>query len=86
MAVMRVTDVGMLVLNRCVLMLMGMPVSPLWVGWFVVIPRVVVAMAVVGVTTGGVVAVTVGMVERLVPMPVGMVFLEQNGDAEQHGG
>ncbi len=39
-----------------------------------------------GVTTGGVVAVTVGMAERLVPMPVGMVFLEQNGDAEQHGG
>jgi hypothetical protein len=84
MAVMRVTDVGMLVLNRGMLMLMGMPVSPLWVGWALVIPRMIVA--VVGVTTGGVVAVTVGMVERLVPMPVGMVFLEQNGDAEQHGG
>ena len=84
MAVMRVTDVGVLVLNRGMLMLMSMPVSPLWIGWSVVIPRVVVA--VVGVTTGGVVAVTVGMAESLMPMQVGMVFLEQNGDAEQHGG
>jgi hypothetical protein len=84
MAVMRVTDVGMLVFNRGMLMLMGMPVSPLWLGWAVVIARVVVA--VVGVTAGGVVAVTVGMVERLVPMPVGMVFLEQQADAEKHGG
>ena len=66
MPVMHIADVDMLMLDRCMLMLMGVPVSPLRVGCALVIPRVVVA--VVGVTAGWIVPVTVGMAERLMAM------------------
>lgn len=83
MPVMCVTDVGMLVLHRGMVMLMGVLKLPLMLASGLFIPGVVVA--VVGITAGWVVAVAVGMAEGLVSMSVGMVFLEQHGNAEQHG-
>jgi len=59
MAVMNITDVGMFMLDRCMLMLMGMPIGAL--GWpdQGITPWMLVA--VVGVSSRLVVPVAVGM-------------------------
>ena len=43
-------------------------------------------MLVVRVSAGRIVAMPVGMAEGLVAVPVPMIFLQQNGDAEDHQG
>jgi|GEM_PF-2541075 len=43
-------------------------------------------MAVVKVSDDWIVLVSVGMPERLMAMPVGMVFFQQHRNAEQHQG
>ena len=61
MAVMNITHMWVLVLDRCVLMLMGMPIGLLRIACELVIPRVVVA--VVGISSSS---------RRIVPVAVGM--------------